>query len=98
MGPPRVWTGSSEHKSCQMSQETGLSLDKWRPVLRAQAALPPPRPVSLRPSVPACLLCFPPSLHNASSLQIRFFFLNFIIIFWGPHLRHMEVPRLGVES
>ena len=25
-----------------------------------------------------------------------FFFLSFV--FLGPHLRHMEVPRLGVES
>ena len=31
-----------------------------------------------------------------------FFFLNFFIIiifcFLGPHLQHMEVPRLGFES
>ena len=35
---------------------------------------------------------------------IDFYFLNFFVFFFfffaflGPHLRHMEVPRLGVES
>ena len=27
-----------------------------------------------------------------------FFFFFFFLIFLGPHLRHMEVPRVGVES
>ena len=29
----------------------------------------------------------------------NYYFVSlFIFIFLGPHLRHMEVPRLGVES
>ena len=27
-----------------------------------------------------------------------FYFKNFFVLFLGPHLQHMEVPRLGVES
>ena len=27
-----------------------------------------------------------------------FFFFSWSFVFVGPHLRHMEVPRLGVES
>ena len=33
-------------------------------------------------------------------MNLSLFIFYFIIIFWpflGPHLRHMEVPRLGVE-
>ena len=26
------------------------------------------------------------------------FFFFFFLVFLGPHLRHMEVPRLGVEA
>ena len=31
-----------------------------------------------------------------SSLYLTFFFLSFV--FLGPHVQHMEVPRLGVKS
>ena len=27
----------------------------------------------------------------------HFGFCLFVFFFWGPHLRHMEIPRLGVE-
>ena len=27
-----------------------------------------------------------------------FFFFFFFFVFLGPHLRHLEVPRLGVQS
>ena len=30
--------------------------------------------------------------------QANFFFFFFFLVFLGLHLRHMEVPRLGVES
>ena len=30
--------------------------------------------------------------------QTQFFLVCFCFCFWGPHLWHMEVPRLGVES
>ena len=29
--------------------------------------------------------------------MLRFFLLVFFVIL-GPHLRHMEIPRLGVEA
>ena len=35
-------------------------------------------------------------IYVSSPLQVLFF-LNFFV-FFGPHLQHMEVPRLGVES
>ena len=31
------------------------------------------------------------------SLEKWFFFFVFFFVFLGPHLRHMEVPRLGIE-
>ena len=38
------------------------------------------------------------NLRNAQwkNLQ-KFFFFFFFLVFLGPHLQHMEVPRLGVE-
>ena len=33
-----------------------------------------------------------------SSLPLLFFFFFFVFFFLGPLPRHMEVPRLGVES
>ena len=36
-----------------------------------------------------CILFF------SSSSSFFFFFL--VVVFWGMYLRHMEVPRLGVE-
>ena len=32
------------------------------------------------------------------SFGFGFFFFFSLFVFSGPHLRHMEVPRLGVES
>ena len=29
---------------------------------------------------------------------MSFFFSFLFLVFVGPHLRHMEIPRLGVES
>ena len=31
-------------------------------------------------------------------LNFSFFLSFFFFVFLGPHLQHMEVPRLGVES
>ena len=39
--------------------------------------------------------------HFISEIKNFFFFLHFFfffLLFLGPHSRHMEVPRLGVES
>ena len=40
--------------------------------------------------------------HSLCSLFFFFFFFSFsfsfFFVFLGPHLRHMEVPRLGVQS
>ena len=32
------------------------------------------------------------------ALKIILLFIYLFIIFLGPYLRHMEVPRLGIES
>ena len=31
-------------------------------------------------------------------LGVNFFFLSLFFFFLGPHVWHMEVPRLGVQS
>ena len=38
------------------------------------------------------------ALHKVFRFQDIFYLLTYLFIFWGPHPRHMEVPRLGVES
>ena len=36
--------------------------------------------------------------HGTLPLKMKVFFLSFFFFFLGPHLQHMEVPRLGVKS
>ena len=37
-------------------------------------------------------------LENSVRHTVNFFFFFIFLPFLGPHVRHMEVPRLGVES
>ena len=52
-------------------------------------------------SDPSCCSWIPiPMCHsgNSKNLHTFFFFFFFFFCFLGPHPRHTEVPRLGVES
>ena len=53
---------------------------------------------SIGSCIPVLLKCH--RSHCATAGTPRFFFLSFLFsfVFLGPHLRHMEVPRPGVES
>ena len=65
-------------------------IPRWNPLpLFTDAQSNRPHAVSVSSFLPARLL--------GASLDVSFFFF-FIVFFLGPHQRHMEVPRLGVES
>ena len=46
--------------------------------------------------LPLSFQLVPSVLFSFVSLSFRFFF--FLFFFLGPHLRHIDVPGLGVES
>ena len=61
---------------------------------QAQSSAIPRRATSIASSPRRCLLLCP----GASSQNYFCFGLFWVFIFLGPHPKHMEVPRLGVES
>ena len=41
---------------------------------------------------------FPPVEHKVLSEEPYFFYFFYFFLFLQPHLQHMQIPRLGVES
>ena len=70
-------------KALAVKSECGLSEKSGKRMKRNYRVMPLPL---------SCLLSF----FLVSNLVVSFFFFFGFFCFLGPHLRHMEVPRLGV--